>query len=179
MPSEVTPGGTVVANATCVRAEQNDASRSVGWFAPLLVLVLASLQVPLVAAEPPATTTPAKAPRRLGPIAAEDPLIVHTLYTWYTRDSFGRAAVQPLEPFSSDDTEHYRTYFPYLRANGVDVIAGVLTGLPGERRADGSPLPTSFQAENLLKIVPLVGSAGMKFFIYTTTRRSGPTGRPA
>lgn len=150
-------------------AEHEDAGRSVRWTAPLLALALASLQVPLVIAEPPATTAPAPAPRRLGPVRAEDPLIVHTLYTWYTRDSFGRAAVQPLEPFSSDDTDHYRAYFPYLRANGVDVIAGVLTGLPGERRADGSPLPTSFQAENLLQIIPLVGSAGMKFFIYYDT----------
>ena len=116
-----------------------------------------------------AQTSPTPPPRKLAPVTATDPLIAHTIYTWYTRDSFGRADVQPLEVFSSDDTEHYRAMFSRLRADGVDVIAGVLTGLPGERRADGSPLPTAYQAENLLRVIPLAGAAGMKFFIYYDT----------
>lgn len=100
------------------------------------------------------------------PVTVEDPLIAHTLYTWYTERSFERATVRPLEPFRSDDPDYYRRYFSHLRANGVDVIAGVLTGLPGERGRDGRRLPTSYQAENLVRVVPLVGAAGMKFFVY-------------
>ncbi len=100
------------------------------------------------------------------PVPVENPLVAHTLYTWYTERSFDKATVQPIERFRSDDPDHYRRYFPLLRANGVDVIAGVLTGLPRERGRDGRLLPTSYQAENLVRILPLVGSAGMKFFIY-------------
>jgi len=99
-------------------------------------------------------------------VTVEDPLVVHTLYTWYTERSFDRATVPPLQRFRSDDPDHYRRSFPLLRANGVDVVAGVLTGLPGERGRDGKPLPTAYQAENLQRIVPLVGAAGMKFFVY-------------
>ena len=124
---------------------------------------------PLAAAAADAGAAAPAPPHRLAPVTATDPLIVHTLYTWYTKSSFARAAVQPLETFSSDDTEHYRAMFSQLRANGVDVIAGVLTGRPGERRPDGSPLPTAYQADNLLRVIPLVGAAGMKFFVYYDT----------
>jgi hypothetical protein len=130
--------------------------------------LLSAWAIPTGATDPPGITAPAPpAPaRRLAPVTATDPLIAHTLYTWYTKDSFAKAAVQPIEMFSSDDTDHYRAMFSQWRANGVDVIAGVLTGLPGERRPDGSPMPTAYQANNLLKVIPLVGAAGMKFFIY-------------
>jgi hypothetical protein len=137
--------------------------------AGVLVVLLCGAFLPLASAAGPDAEAARKPLRKLAPITAEDPLIVHTLYTWYTHDSFKDASVQPLEPFSSDDAEYYRAYFSKLRPNGVDVIAGVLTGLPGERRPDGSPLPTAYQAENLMKVLPLVGSAGMKFFIYYDT----------
>lgn len=110
--------------------------------------------------------TTAAADRTAAPVSAADPLIAHTLYTWYTERSFKKATVQPLERFRSDDPDHYRRTFSLLRANGVDVIAGVLTGLPHEKGADGRALPTSYQAENLVRVLPLVGSAGMKFFVY-------------
>ncbi len=136
----------------------------------VLLALLACTLLPLPASAADAEAgAPAKKAAKLAPVTADDPLIAHTLYTWYTRDSFKNAAVQPLEPFSSDDTEYYRAYFSRLRPNGVDVIAGVLTGLPGERRPDGRPLPTAYQAENLLKVLPLVGGNGMKFFIYYDT----------
>lgn len=112
------------------------------------------------AAEPPAGVSD------LAPVIAADPLVVHTLYTWYTEQSFAKASVQPLEVFRSDDPDYYRRYFSQLRANGVDVIAGVLTGLPDEPGRDGKPLPTSYQARNFQRIVPIIGSAGMKFFVY-------------
>ena len=139
------------------------------WRAALLALLAWGALLGAAPAAEPEGGPRGKALRKLAPITAADPLIVHTLYTWYTHDSFKDASVQPLEPFSSDDAEYYRAYFSKLRPNGVDVIAGVLTGLPGERRPDGSPLPTAYQAENLMKILPLVGSAGMKFFIYYDT----------
>ena len=127
--------------------------------------------IPAAGADVQTAEVPPKPPgsRRLAPVIATDPLIAHTIYTWYTRESFAKAAVQPLEMFSSDDTEHYRAMFSQLRANGVDAIAGVLTGRPDERRPDGSPLPTAYQADNLLRVIPLVGAAGMKFFIYYDT----------
>jgi len=128
-----------------------------GW---LPLLLLAALTGDARGAEPPAGTP------RLTPVTATDPLIAHTLYTWYTEQSFANASVRPLEIFRSDDPEYYRRYFSQLRANGVDVIAGVLTGLPDERGTDGKPLPTSYQARNLVRILPIIGSAGMKFFIY-------------
>jgi|GEM_PF-3327634 len=106
------------------------------------------------------------AAKTLAPVPVRDPLVAHTLYTWYTEKSFQQATVPPLERFRSDDPDYYRRYFPLLRASGVDVIAAVLTGLPGERRSDGRALATTYQADNLVRILPLVGSAGLKFFIY-------------
>jgi hypothetical protein len=107
-------------------------------------------------------------PAAIGPrvVTASDPLVAHTLYTWYTKASFANVPEPPIRPFSSDDPEHYRRLFSLLRANGVDVIAGVLTGLPGERDAEGRRLPTDYQAENLVRVVPLVGAAGMKLMVY-------------
>ena len=102
-------------------------------------------------------------------ITASDPLIAHTLYTWYRPSSFDKAPVQPLERFSSDDVDHYRRYFSRLRANGVDVIAGVMTGRPGEKDAAGKPLHTNWESENLLRVIPVVGASGMKFMIYYDT----------
>jgi hypothetical protein len=125
----------------------------------------ARAEEPATAATPVATATPTP----LAPVTSANPLVVHTLYTWYDEASFKKAAVQPLEQFSSDDPDYYRRYFSRLRADGVDVIAGVLTGLPGERAKDGKPLPTVYQADNLVRILPAIGAAGMKTFIYYDT----------
>ncbi len=121
----------------------------------------------LVAAATAAAQDLAPAPKAtMQPVPVADPLIAHTLYTWYTERSFDKATVQPLTRFRSDDPDYYRRHFSLLRANGVDLVAGVLTGVPRERGPNGRPLPTSYQAENLLRLLPLVGSAGMKLFIY-------------
>ncbi len=127
--------------------------------------VVAALPAP-AAAGPPSGDTAGTAPEAT---TASDPLIAHTLYTWYRRSSFDKATVQPLERFSSDDMDHYRRYFSRLRANGVDVIAGVMTGRPGERDTAGKPLHTNWESENLLRVIPLVGASGMKFMVYYDT----------
>ena len=125
----------------------------------------------LALAWPPSRPAFAAAPARpqFSVVTAANPLVAHTLYTWYTKQNLKKASVSPLETFSSDDPDHYRRLFSLLRANGVDLIAGVLTGLPGERDAAGRPLPTSYQAENFQRVVPLIGSAGLKTFVYYDT----------
>ena len=155
-----------------------------GWRGGVLRIVMAALLVgatigaavaPACADEaetaspPTPSPTPSPTPVPFAAVTSANPLVVHTLYTWYDEASFKKAAVQPLEQFTSDDPDYYRRYFSRLRADGVDVIAGVLTGLPGERGKDGKPLPTVYQAENLVRILPVIGAAGMKTFAYYDT----------
>ena len=145
--------------------------RGIAMAALLVCVTLGSAASPAPGedAETGPSPTPSPTPAPLAPVTSANPLVVHTLYTWYDEASFKKAAVQPLEQFSSDDPDYYRRYFSRLRADGVDVIAGVLTGLPGERAKDGKPLPTVYQADNLVRILPAIGAAGMKTFIYYDT----------
>lgn len=132
------------------------------WLSAAIAAALAAL----AGSPAPAAPSAPKADAPLSVVTAQNPLVTHTLYTWYTKASLAHASVSPLETFSSDDPEHYRRLFSLLRANGVDVLAGVLTGLPGEKDARGRALPTSYQAENYQRVVPLIGSAGMKTMVY-------------
>lgn len=131
-----------------------------GWLRELFhagVLIAAGAGVALASPSAPAGTIPPWVEASPEP----DPLVWTTLFTWYTEESFRCAAVQPLGgPFRSDDEAYYREYFGLLRAHGVDVVAGVVTGFATE------DLPGSWAARNLLRAIPLMKDAGLRHVPY-------------